>query len=89
MKMFFDVKERSKLNLSGTDDPLQIQCNARLDVVKECSPIQCKNVQLLRQYFREKKMLKPHIFKDSSGYPGLLKLIIILDLIKICITHAR
>ena len=39
--------------------------------------------------YRQKKTVRLCILKYLLGYPGLLKLIIILNFVTICITHAR
>ena len=44
-------------------------------------------MQLPRQYYRD--ILRPLTLKNLLRYPGLLKFIIILNLVTICITHAR
>ena len=67
---------------------LQIYCSAGPDV-KKCSTIQSKKTCNCSDNITVKKKLGPVFLKSQFGYLGLLKLKIILDLVTICITHAR
>ena len=55
--------------------------------MKKCSPVQSKNEQLLRQYFRETKILRLRIFEKFIGLPWIVKAYSIKQ-VTICVTYA-